>query len=326
MKLRPKLPWLFGTLACGLVAAVFLFFLVTSGKHNSTAKMEAATNRKPPISEIEPDALKDWEVMKSGKAGVTNAQGRLTPEARKRMREMLALQLKNSESPESSLKVELTGEDHDVLSFRAGTVNVTTVTTFLNAVQENDPDFWNSIRLASFKEITFAGEGFSRTIREPEIIKRSQGYEGFLQTFASSNAPAQGMEDDKSGLSKAAKRTLRQNLVLTLNGGFKAQNQQLALTLEGTDEDRMVFALSAMDDRLADSILSDFKNAKTANFWNSLRMLSFSEIVFRGEHFSKAVPRATFIQWCRDYDNYVSQTRKAIDETRAAKKAEPTAR
>jgi hypothetical protein len=80
--------------------------------------MEAATNRKPAISEIEPDALKDWEVMKSGKAGVTNAQGRLTPDAKKRMREMLALQLKNAESPESSLKIEhrrLTGVGKKVL-------------------------------------------------------------------------------------------------------------------------------------------------------------------------------------------------------------------
>ena len=79
-----------------------------------------------------------------------------------------------------------------------------------------------------------------------------------------------------------------------------------------------------MNAGVADDLLKTFQESKTSNFWNGLRALGCSELVFTGENYRRSIPQNEFIQWCRDYEKYLSELHKVTGQISAGLSREAT--
>ena len=115
-------------------------------------------------------------------------------------------------------------------------------------------------------------------------------------------------------LNPVMQKTMRQNLASALDGGMKSIYKGLEVRLEGENEDKLVLHLGEMNLGVADNLLKTFREDKTGNFWNSLRALGCSELVLSGDTYRRSISRSEFIQWCRDYEKYLSELRKVAGQ------------
>jgi hypothetical protein len=271
----------------------------------------AAQRQRLKASGVNPDALKGWEVLKRDQNLGDPATG-LTPAAKKRMREVIALQLRGSFAAFTNLTVDLKGDDHERLIVACNNMNPTTKNV-REALEQADGDFWNRMRLFDFSELVITGTNYSETISKSKFKEWSRDYDTYVSNTL---AMYQDQLFDTGGneLHPVMQKALRQNFAATLDGGMKSIYKGLEVRLEGENEDKLVLYLGEMNASVADNLLKNFQEDKTGNIWNSLRALGCSELILRGDTYIRSIPRSKFIQWCRDYEKFLSQLRKVAGQ------------
>ena len=110
---------------------------------------------------------------------------------------------------------------------------------------------------------------------------------------------------DAAGLTPAAKKRLRETFALQLRGSLAAFTN-LAVDLRGDDHEKLVVACGNVD-RIATNWREALQKVD-AEFWNRMRFLDFSEIVFTGTNYSESIPKSKFKEWGHSYETYVSNT------------------
>jgi hypothetical protein len=309
--------------ALGVCLLILLAYTnIYSPVASSRAKAQHQTSSGPVSN---PNALNGWEVLKKGQP-LGDASTGLTPAAKKRMRELLALRLKGSLAQVTNLLVDLQGPDHDKLVFSFSNVDPTVASNLPHAIEEVDPDFWNEMRFSNFKEVVFAGAAQYESIPESKFSQRSHGYEAFV--IAMNDRIGGGVQlsgSDGGELNPSTQKTMRQNLATVLGGALKSIYNSIEVRLEGESDDRLVIHLREMDAAAADGLLKGLQQDQTGNFWNGLRALAFKELILSGDNYRRSIPRDEFIQWCHDYEKYLSELQKAVGEFSGAVKHEAKA-
>jgi hypothetical protein len=110
-----------------------------------------------------------------------------------------------------------------------------------------------------------------------------------------------------------------------LQGSMKAIYGSFEVKLEGTNDDILVFSCKDINANNFNDFIKPFQQDKTGNFFNAMRAMNFSELVLAGDTFRTSIPKVEFVQWCRDYDKYLSEFHKIAEQMSDAMKREPTA-
>lgn len=105
-----------------IVAMVVVGVLAYASIRPALETRAAAQRQRLMASGANPDALKGWEVLKRDQKLGDPATG-LTPAAKKRMREVIALQLRGSFAAFTNLSVDLKGDDHERLIVACNNMN-----------------------------------------------------------------------------------------------------------------------------------------------------------------------------------------------------------
>ena len=164
-----------------IVAMVVVVGVLAYASIRPALDTRAATQRRKLMaSGVNPDALKGWEVLKRDQKLGDPATG-LTPAAKKRMREMIALQLRGSFAAFTNLSVDLKGDDHERLIVACNNMNPTTKNV-REALEQADGDFWNRMRLFDFSELVITGTNYSETISKSKFKEWSRDYDTYVLT------------------------------------------------------------------------------------------------------------------------------------------------
>jgi hypothetical protein len=174
----------------GILAVVIVVGLVAPLLRKGGAKQF----EKAPLN---PNALSSYELMSKSTADLGTADDGLSAEAKKRMREGLALQLAGAMQKESNpIAVDISGDDHDVLLFQLPSMNNELANELIQDFSQGDANFWNGARLMNFRQIDFSGDGFKKIVTRPEIIGYGKDYDkykaAFLKATKGIQAGAQG--------------------------------------------------------------------------------------------------------------------------------------
>ena len=169
------------------IIALFLIsgFFTYKKIHLAWEQRTASDRQELQARGINLDAYKSWEFTKK-ETKIANGTNGLSPELKKRMREVFTMQLKGLLGSEPSLTVDLNGDEHDklVLSFD-GIMKPAIAETLPDALQKADADFWNRMRFLDFKALVLAGTNYSESITQAQFIQWSRGYETFVSNMTS---------------------------------------------------------------------------------------------------------------------------------------------
>lgn len=268
-----------------------------------------------------PHVLDGWEVTKRDQQ-LANNEGDFTAAAKKRMREMFALQMKGGLAAWNG-DVNLEGADHDRLVVSFGNVNPS-VLNLAEICQQADPDFWNRIRFLKFSEVVFSGANHQESIPALKFTQWTRNYETFVSKMGALYK-SELLVNPRAELNPVVQKTMRQNLASTLNGGLKSFYKAIEVRLEGENDEKLLVYWPEMDARTADDFIKSISQ-KDANFWNALRALGFTDIILTGKNYTRPIPKKEFIQWCREYENYSAELRKVVGQMSGALEREPTQR
>ena len=64
-----------------------------------------------------------------------------------------------------------------------------------------------------------------------------------------------------------------------------------------------------MNAEIADGLLRSM--TANDNFWNGVRALGFTEVIFSGDSYRRSISKNEFIPWCRDYEKYLAALQRA---------------
>jgi hypothetical protein len=136
---------------------------------------------------VNPNALDDYEIMSKSKADLGTSTDGLTPQAKKRMREMFALEFAGAMQKQNNpLHVEVIGDDHDILSLQLPSMNEEASNDLIQRVGEGDANFWNGLRLMNFSELVFSGDDYKKIVAREEIVRYSKNYDEYKAAFLKS--------------------------------------------------------------------------------------------------------------------------------------------
>jgi hypothetical protein len=146
---------------------------------------------------VNPNALNNYALMSKSAADLGTEDDGLSPEAKKRMRESLALQLAGAMQKQNNpIGVDIGGDNHDVLLFRLPSMNDELANELIQEFGQGDANFWNGARLMNFSQIDFSGDGFKKIVTRAEIIGYGKDYDkykaAFLKATKGIQAGAQG--------------------------------------------------------------------------------------------------------------------------------------
>jgi hypothetical protein len=290
--------------------------------HAALESQAVAERQRLLAAGINPQALEGWEIMKRDQPLGDSPTG-MTPVAKKRMREMIALQLKGTLASFTNLTVDVQGADHSQLVFNF--VNMNPVfTNFPSAIQQVDTDFWNRIEFLNFSEVILNGSNSCETIPASKFKQWTHSYTAYVSNIVATY-DGQFFTENSKELSPSMQLTLRRNLASTLDGGLKSGYKSIEVRLEGGNEDALVIHLPEMTSQVSDYLLKTFQESKTGYFWNGLRAMAFRELIFSGENYTRSIPREEFVQWCHDYDSYMTELHKAVGQISVAVKQQSNA-
>ncbi len=185
----------------GTVALLLVILMVIGSlQRGSTKQADSPSVPSTPPGEttsVNPNALDDYEIMSKSKADLGSSADGLTAQAKKRMREMFALEFAGAMQKQNNpVHVEVIGDDHDVLSLQLPAMNEEVSNDLIQGFGEGDANFWNGLRLMNFNELVLSGEDYKKNVTKQEIIRRSKNYNeykaAFLKTLNGIQAGAQG--------------------------------------------------------------------------------------------------------------------------------------
>ena len=168
----------------GLLALIIVITLVATFPRRGT---------KP----VATGALDDYAIMSKPTAALGTEQDGISPEAKKRMREGLALQLSGGlQKQNSPISVEVAGSNHDVLVFQLPAMDAEQANELIQEFRENGANFWNGMRLMNYRQVVFTGDAYKRVVERQEFLGYGQDYDkyraDFLKATGDIHAGAQG--------------------------------------------------------------------------------------------------------------------------------------
>ena len=267
---------------------------------------------------INPRALDGWEVTKRDHQ-LGDANGGLTPAARKRLREQPALQLKSAVAGSGNTSVSLDGADHDKLVVSFGNIRPSVV-RLAEALREAEADFWNQIRFYQFSEVALIGGDQYQSFPASKFSQWTRNYDAYVSAM-STLYKGQLFGDDAKG-SSILQASTRERFASTLDGGFKSAYNALQVRTEGKDAEKLLIHMPQMNAEIADGFIRSTREKE--NFWNGVRALGFTEVIFSGDNYRRSISRNEFIPWCRNYEKYLSEVERAKQQMSGALDHETT--
>jgi hypothetical protein len=174
-----------------------------------TALSEAQVQKQARAGEFNRDALQDWEIMQPGFSAVDSPDKRLSLQAKKRMREILALSMAGAVQQQNNpIRIELRGDNHDLLVFSHSKLDASVADSVIRTF-DNEPttNFWNAMRLMDFKEVLFIGDNFKRSVSRVEFITKGKNFEkykaDYMKAMGQVQAAAQGEASKPEHLGQA---------------------------------------------------------------------------------------------------------------------------
>jgi hypothetical protein len=183
-----------------LVGVLVIGFVAASWHGGGPTKGE-----KPPIN---PRALDNYALLSKSTSELGTEDDGLSPDAKKRMREGLALQLAGAMQKQNNpIHIDVAGPDHDILVFDLPTMNDEMAQELVQEFrQANDANFWNAARLMSYSQVVFSGDGYRRVVSREEFLAYGKDYdkykEAFLKAATGLEAGAQGEVSKSDTLAK----------------------------------------------------------------------------------------------------------------------------
>ena len=135
----------------------------------------------------------------------------------------------------------------------------------------------------------------------------------------SKSKSALGTEDD--GLSPETKKRMREMLALQMSGAMQKENNPIRIDVAGDNHDLFLIQLPSMNEEMANELIQGFSQGD-ANFWNGMRLMEYSQVVFSGDNYKRIVGKAEIIGYGKDYEKYKAATLKAMSQFQAGAQAE----
>jgi hypothetical protein len=88
-----------------------------------------------------------------------------------------------------------------------------------------------------------------------------------------------------------------------LAGGFQKRDNPIQVEVVGDSRDVLLFQLPSMNGEIANELIQGFKE-QDANFWNAMRLMNYSQVVFAGNGYKRVVSREEFLGYGKDYEKY----------------------
>jgi hypothetical protein len=125
-----------------------------------------------------------------------------------------------------------------------------------------------------------------------------------------------GAGNYEDGLSSETKKSMRERFALNAAVGMREKKNPIRIDIVGDNVDVLQFQLPSMNEGLANGLIRDLGRGD-ANFWNGVRLMDFSQIVFSGDNFKKIVTRKEIIAYSQDYNKYMEELLRALKRIRA---------
>jgi hypothetical protein len=175
-------------LLAGTVAFLLVFLLVIGALQRNKLKesdnQTAQTKLHADKAAVNPNALDNYELMSKSKTDLGASVDGLTPQAKKRMREALALELSGAMQEQNSpVHFEVTGDNHDILLLQLPSMNEEMSNALIEQFSEGDANFWNSLRLINYSQLVFSGDNYRKVVTRDEIVRYSKGYDKYKTEF-----------------------------------------------------------------------------------------------------------------------------------------------
>ena len=171
----------------GVLFLAIALFIVLLRRNGASRPDPSAQSREPQSQEkaIDPNGLNGYEIISKSGANLGNEADGLTPQAKKRMREMLALELSGAfQKQNNPIHVEVTGDNHDELLFQLSSMNDGTANELIRTLRdEGDANFWNAMRLMDYTQVVFSGDAYKKIVGRTEFLSYGKNYESYKAAF-----------------------------------------------------------------------------------------------------------------------------------------------
>lgn len=309
-----------------IVGCLSLFAFSYSEIQPALESRNTTQNQKLKASGVNPDALKGWEVAKGADQSAVDARLGFPAATKKRMRENFALSLMGAVGSVPTVKVELQGPEHDRLIVSSPIMNAAIASNLPVILRTADADFWNRTRFFGFSEFVFSGSNYYESIPAAKFAQWGTGYDTFVSNmvamYDTSFGQAQSPTSEGGELNSSMQKMMRQNFASVFKGAFRAIYKALDVRLEGEEEDKLIFYIKEMDAAAANELLKALKDNKGRNFGNALRAMAFRELAFKGDNYNISYSKTNFVDWSYNYENYLSELRKAAAKISGAVKTQ----
>jgi hypothetical protein len=184
--------------AVGCVSIIGVVIILQSRNDSTLIANPPAQPKTDAKKDLSGSNLTDsHEIMSRSNAEIGSESEGLTGEAKKRLREMLALQLAGGLLKQNNpIRIDVLGEEHDVLLFQLSSMSDQLSSDLIQSLSTDDAQFWNAARLMAYKEIVFTGDSYKRVVTRKEFLRYGKNYENykiaFLKAAGSLTAGAKG--------------------------------------------------------------------------------------------------------------------------------------
>ena len=110
-------------------------------------------------------------------------------------------------------------------------------------------------------------------------------------------------------------------LALQMSGAMQKENNPIRIDVAGDNHDLFLIQLPSMNEEMANELIQGFSQGD-ANFWNGMRLMEYSQVVFSGDNYKRIVGKAEIIGYGKDYEKYKAATLKAMSQFQAGAQAE----
>ncbi len=118
----------------------------------------------------------------------------------------------------------------------------------------------------------------------------------------------------EDGLLPEKEKAMREILAMRLSGVMQKQHTGIRVDVVGDAHDVLVFRKPSMNDETADQLIQEFRK-DDANFWNGVRLMNYSQVVFSGDGYKRVVTRAEFLGYGKDYEKYKAAFLRGVELT-----------
>jgi hypothetical protein len=133
-------------------------------------------------AQANPNAFDHYAIAKSTTDPLGTEDQGLSPDTKKRLREMIALQMAGMfQKQNNPIRVDVVGNDHDVFVFYLPS-NLDPKDV-LREFRTGNANFWNGMRLTNYAQVVFSGHTSKRVVSRKEFLGYCKDYDKYKATF-----------------------------------------------------------------------------------------------------------------------------------------------